>query len=77
MTINTMPMLSTAVSTCSHPAPIARTSWAATGAFIGAGRVRAAQGEVSPRADRALAATKPVFQGVESRGPRAWSCPTT
>lgn len=78
MTINTMPMPSTAVSTCSHPALIARPSWAATGALIGAGYgVRAAQVEVFPQTDRAAVATQPAFQGVKSRGPRAWSCPAT
>lgn len=75
MKINTMPMLSTGLFACSHPALDARTPWAATGAFAGAGYgVRAAQGEVSPQADRAK---KPAIQGVTSRGPRAWSCPTT
>lgn len=76
MSSNLMPTI-LGTSPCGHLA-IAEPSGLiaeslASGAFTGAGYATRTQGDVAKQTDRAV---KPA-QGVESRGPRAWSCPAT
>lgn len=82
MNTMTKSLMSLGTPACGHLELISQPSghamWGGD-VFIAAGYLRA-EGEVSPQADArpaTPATTKPAANGVTSRGPRAWSCPTT